>query len=206
MKLLKKVQPIEIKRTFAIADHITARKNQGNNRKFLKDISAREFDTRLRTSKNAILKMPSKKLDAVIAAKDPKRLQAYDAMTWYVATASPKELGVWTRAGNLPLRWTNGSLLETAKYVEQGFKKNSKLIKGRPRHSMPNILNTKAHLEQKERYLYPIAFTTDTGTRGRRRLKRKMKGDIDDGCMRSIALAISGRDPITIYFGVPKGK
>jgi hypothetical protein len=39
---------------------------------------------------------------------------------------------------------------------------------------------------------------------GRKRLKTKMKGDIDDGCMRSIALAISGRNPITVYFGVPK--
>jgi len=31
-----------------------------------------------------------------------------------------------------------------------------------------------------------------------------MKGDIDDGCMRSIAMAISGKKDITVYFGIPK--
>jgi hypothetical protein len=67
-----------------------------------------------------------------------------------------------------------------------------------------DILSYKGHLEQKEKYLYPIVFKTDTGTQGRKRLKRKMKGDIEDGCMRSIALAISGRDRITVYFGIPK--
>ncbi len=30
-----------------------------------------------------------------------------------------------------------------------------------------------------------------------------MKGDIDDGCMRSIAMAMSERVPITVYFGIP---
>ncbi len=33
-----------------------------------------------------------------------------------------------------------------------------------------------------------------------------MKGDIDDGCMRSIALAISGKNNIVVYFGIPKDK
>lgn len=59
-------------------------------------------------------------------------------------------------------------------------------------------------MEQKEKYLYPIVFKTDTGTKGRKRLKRKVKGDIDDGCMRSIAMAMFGRDPITVYYGIPK--
>ncbi|MFZ2167506.1 MAG: hypothetical protein WAV50_01400 [Minisyncoccia bacterium] len=204
MKILKEVRTIDVKRTFVIADHITQRKNLGNNRKFLKDLSEEEFDKKLHGAKKVILKLPQKELDALITPKWPKRLKAYDSVTWFLAEASPKELGVWRRAGELPLTWTNGSLLETAQKVKNGFEKKSKLIKRRPMHSIPNILKIKAHLDQKEKYLYPIVFKTDTGTGGRRRLKRKMKGDIDDGCMRSIALAISGRNPITIYFGVPK--
>ena len=57
---------------------------------------------------------------------------------------------------------------------------------------------------QKEKYLLPIIFEGGKGTRGRKRLKRQMKGDIDDGCMRSIALTISGVDRIKAYIGIDK--
>jgi len=103
----------------------------------------------------------------------------------------------------LPLGWTNGSLFETAEKVKIALDKKSKILKRRAKHSIPNILKIKDHLLQKEKYLFPIVFKTDIGTQGRKRLKRKMKGDIDDGCMRSIALAISGKNPITVYFGLP---
>ncbi len=204
MKLLRKVPAIEVKRTFVIADHITQRKNLGNNRKFLKDLSPEEFEKKLHASKRAVLKLKVRSLEKLITPKWPIRINAYNGSQWYLAQMSPRELGVWTRAGNLPLRWTNGSLAETAGKVARGLRRKSKSIKRRPKHSIPNILNIKDHLDQKEKYLYPIVFKTDTGTKGRRRLKRKMKGDIDDGCMRSIAMAISGKDPILVYFGIPK--
>jgi hypothetical protein len=204
MKLLRGVPTIEVKRTFVIADHITQRKNLGNNHKFLKDISEDEFHQKLRGAKKSILKLKEKNLDKLISPKWKKRIEAYNNSKWFLAEMSPHELGVWHHVGNLPLRWTNRSLAETAQKVIRGLKRKSKSIKRRPKHSIPNILKIKDQVEQKEKYLYPIVFKTDTGTRGRRRLKRKMKGDIDDGCMRSIALAMSGRDPITVYFGIPK--
>lgn len=204
MRILRTVKTIEVKRAFAIANHLTQRKNLGNNRKFLKSLSEKEFKQKLRTAKKRILKVTEQTLDTLITPKWPKRLNAYNTSTWYVAEMHLSELGVWTRAGDLPLRWTNGSLEDTARNVKRGFSKGSKLLKKRPKHTIPNILEIKTHLDQKEKYLYPIVFKTDTGTGGRRRLIRKMKGDIDDGCMRSIALAISGRDPITVYFGSPK--
>lgn len=204
MKLIKEVTPVDVKRAFAVADYITQRKKLGNNRKFIKDLSEEEFEQKLRRAKKYILKLKSKKLDSLISPKWPKRLTSYNKCQWFFAKASPSELGVWRRAGNLPLEWTRGSLLETAKKVEEGLERKSKLIKGRPRHSIPNILKIKAHLIQKDRYLFPIVFKSGTGTQGRNRLKKKMRGDIDDGCMRAIALAISGRNPITIYFGIPR--
>ncbi len=204
MKILRKVPNIEVKRTFVIADHITQRKNLGNNRKFLKDLSEMEFNQKLQKTKKAILKLKEKNLDKLVTPKWQKRINSYNNSEWFIAEMSPSELGVWSHAGNLPLRWTNRSLAETAEKVIRGLKRKSKSIKKRPKHSIPNILKIKDHLEQKEKYLYPIVFKTDTGTLGRKRLKKKMKGDIDDGCMRSIALAISGRDPITVYFGIPK--
>lgn len=206
MKIIKKINTLEVKRTFVIADHITQRRNLGNNRKFLKDISLEEFDKKLHQSKRTILKLKEKSLDKLISPKWPKRIDSYNNSNWFIAEMSPDELGVWNRAGGLPLRWTNRSLAETAEKVSRGLKRKSKSIKRRPKHSIPNILKIKYHLQQKEKYLYPIVFKTDTGTQGRRRLKKKMKGDIDDGCMRSIALAIAGRKKIKVYFGVPKKK
>ncbi len=187
-----------------VADYITQRKTTGNNRKFLKDVSEKEFSEKLIQAKKVILKLDEKDLDRLVSPKWPKRIKAYNNSQWFLAQVSAKEVGVWRRAGNLPLQWTNGSLFETAGKVKAALMTNSKLLKQRPKHSIPNILKIKTHLEQKEKYLYPIVFKTDTGTKGRKRLKNKTKGDIDDGCMRSIALAISGRNPITVYFGIPK--
>ncbi|MDD3531394.1 MAG: hypothetical protein PHV99_02285 [Candidatus Pacebacteria bacterium] len=149
------------------------------------------------------MKLKEKELDKLVSPEWPKRLRVYTGSKWFLAHVSPKEVGVWTRAGGLPLRWTNKSLAETAGKVARGLERNSTSIKRRPKHAIPNILKIKDHLEQKERYLYPIVFKTDTGTMGRKRLKRKMAGDIDDGNMRSIALAMNGRNPITVYFGIP---
>lgn len=72
--------------------------------------------------------------------------------------------------------------------------------------AVKGILETNIDLIQDEKYLYPIVFKEGTGTNGRKGLKKKMKGDIDDGCMRSIALAINGAKKIKVYFGVPMKK
>ncbi len=204
MKILKKVSKLRVKRTFVVAEYIARRKSLGNNRVFLKNISESLFNKKLESAKSEVLKLKEKTLDSHISPKWPKRINSYNASVWFLAEMNVKEIGVWNRAGHLPLRWTNGSLYETAQKVTRGFKSKSKSIKGRPRYTIPNILSYKSHLEQKEKYLYPIVFKTNTGTQGRKRLKRKMKGDIEDGCMRSIALAMSGRDRIIVYFGIPK--
>lgn len=204
MKLLKHVPTIEVKRTFVIADHITQRKGRGNNRKYLGALSEAEFDKRLRSAKKMAMKLTEHGLNKLISPGYPKRVNSYDMSRWYLAQVSPAEIGVWKRAGNLPLAWTNRSLRETADHVRRALERGSRLLKGRPKHGIPNITHMKTHLEQREKYLYPIVFLGGTGTNGRRGLKRRTKGDIDDGCMRSVALAMSGRDPITVYFGVPR--
>lgn len=206
MNLIREVKPLEIKRTFVIADHIAhiyKGKKLGNDRAFLKSVSDEEFNKKLADVKNVILKLKESDLDKLVCPEYPKRLAAYDSCKWFVADVSPHEIGVWPRAGSLPLRWTNRSLAETAQKVARGFRRRSQSIKLRPKYAIPNILRIKDHLEQKEKYLYPIVFKTDTGTGSRRRLKMKMKGDIDDGCMRSIALTISGKNSIRVYFGTP---
>lgn len=146
--------------------------------------------------------MTSAQLDKHI--EDPLRLRAYNSSNWYMAEVKPSEVGVWSRAGGLPSAWTNGSLKETANKVRHALDKNSKSLNKRARHTIPNMLATNIEMLQSEKYLLPITFKGNTGTRGRARFKRVMKVDIDDGCMRSIALAVYGAKVIRAYIGFPK--
>jgi hypothetical protein len=116
------------------------------------------------------------------------------------------ELGVWRRAGGLSMQWTKGNLAQTAEHVSQALKKDPKTLRHRSFTAIPGIIKTALPILQKEKYLLPVAFKNGTGTKGRRGLKQKVIGDLDDGCMRSVALAVSGKKSIKIYFGVPKKK
>ena len=118
---------------------------------------------------------------------------------------SVNELGVWRRAGGLPPAWTCCSLNKTAVYVKRGLEIDSKQIRRRSKAAIPEIMKF-ADIINKEKYLFPIVFAGGTGTCGRKWCKNKTKGDIDDGCMRSIALAIGGQKNFNVYFGKPKNK
>jgi hypothetical protein len=150
--------------------------------------------------------MQERALDKIIGGEYEKRLVSYNSCDWHLAMVNTKEVGVWTRAGELPLRWTNGSLAETGIKVSRALSRRHGFRHPhiRAAHAIPGILKTSVGVIQDEKYLLPIVFAGNTGTRGRSRLKRQMKGDIDDGCMRSVALAVSGRHEIQVYFGTPK--
>jgi hypothetical protein len=201
MKLLKKVPVLEVKRTFVIGNDIRIHKN---GRRFMGKVSVEEFRNKLQKSKRRGLKMTSKQLDKLITPEWSTRLNSYEECDWYIGEAKTSELGVWRRAGDLPLSWTNGSLKDTADKVRRAITTNSKSLNSRARRAITNMLATNVELLQSEKYLLPIIFKGGTGTRGRSRLKRVMQGDIDDGCMRSIALAVSGVKTIRAYIGFPK--
>src|SRR5258708_31208545 len=98
MKIFGKVKPIQVKRTFLIADRIAHRKNLGNNRAFLKDLSEEEFNKKLLGAKRTVLKLKEEKLDKLITPQWKKRVGAYNKSQWFLAEVSPKEVGVWKRA------------------------------------------------------------------------------------------------------------
>lgn len=203
MKILRKISKLEVKRCFVVGNMCAARKLSGH---MITPESEKHYVRRVKRIKTNVLGMKEKTLDKVIGGEWSKRRIAYDDSVWYMAEVAPSEVGVWTRAGELPLRWTNRSLRETADKVRRALSRRNgfKHKRIRAAHAIPGILRTSVNVIQDERYLLPIVFECDTGTRGRSRLKRKMKGDIDDGCMRSIALAVSGVKKIKVYFGVPK--
>lgn len=201
MKIIKKVSVREVKRTFVIANNIRIQKN---GRRYLGKVSKEDFQKKLQQSKQKGLRMAVKQLDKHISPDWPKRLHSYDSSDWYIGEIKPNEVGVWNRAGGLPLSWTNGSLKDTADKVREAIAMNSKKLAKRARRAVLNMLATNIDILQNDRYLFPIIFKGNTGTRGRARLKYVTKGDIDDGSMRSIALAVSGAKTIRAYIGFPK--
>lgn len=206
MDKIKRVKTIEVKRTYLIAGNIRRSDKEKTKKDYLGKIDKDTFLKKLKTAKSKILKLKEEDLDKMIASTYVKRLVAFNNSDWYIGTFKPSEVGVWRRAGTLPLEWTNKSLEETAKYVSKGINNKSKKLVKRAQSAIPNILDINVNLIQKEKYLLPIVFKGGTGTRGRKRLKSKMAGDIDDGCMRSIALTIAGAKKINAYLGFPKKK
>ena len=195
---MTKITPYHVKKVFVTADTLSSK---ADRRKRLGNISKEDFEKKLRASIKKVSKYSEKKLDRIISDEYEKRLKAYDSVTWSLETISTKELGVWNRAGGLPKSWTDCSLDMTAKFVSKAIAEKSKKLKKRARVSIPNIVKTVSDTIQGEEYLLPIVFESGIGTNGRRKSSYKTKYDIDDGCMRSISLAIAGKEKIKVYVG-----
>lgn len=203
MKIVRKVRPVEIKRAFITAQVI--RLSRKKRQRYLPELTREEFLEKLQRAKTAVSKMTEKKLDKIIAAEYPKRLNSYNNAMWYLAVVPTNEIGVWRRAGGLPSSWTCGNLMQTARYFMMGLANRSRRINARSKRAIPRIIKFIDYIK-KEKALFPIVFASGTGTKGRKWCRGKVTGDIDDGCMRAIALALSGRKLLNIYFGRPKTK
>lgn len=198
MKLISRVPAVQVKRAF-VAAQLARRK--GNKKLYLPMLSRKDFSRKFNKAKVRAKKMTDAELDRFIGKEFIPRRNAYRSVRWYVGIVNINEAGVWKGAGGLPLAWTRGSLGSTAKYVRQALKRNSKLLKKRARRSIPRILSTSVDAVQSDKYLLPIVLPPGT-IKSCRRGMQKLKGDIDDGCMRSIALAVSGKKSIKAYIGV----
>ncbi len=201
MRLINKTSSKEVKRCFIASDLMT---HPAKGKRYLKILSPMEFAKKFSSAKRRAVKMTIEQIDRHIAEGSTHRLNAYNGSDWYIGEAKVNEIGTWSRAGGLPHSWTNGSLKETADKVRRALDKNPRLITKRARRAIPGILKSGLDALRNEKYLIPIMFRGDTGTRGRRRLKRKMKTVIDDGNMRAIALAVHGVKTIRAYIGIPK--
>jgi hypothetical protein len=199
MKRGKKVPTVEVKRAFVVAQLV--RKHP--RRRYLGTVSKKEFEERLRAAKLKVLKMSEGQLDRFIGQEHKRRLRSYEATSWHLGEVKISEVGVWRDAGGLPRSWTNTNLIKTAHKVIQSLQGKLPPLTKRAKYSIENIINTNVRTIQREKYLLPIIFQGGTGTKGRSWLSHKTKWDIDDGCMRSIALAASGKKTIKAYIGTP---
>lgn len=107
-------------------------------------------------------------------------------MKWEISYIPLKDIGVWNKAQGLPHDWCIGNVLETARhYIEAGdphqnIQTLTKLV--------PDVV------------LDTIIVVDGKTERGRESCK-KMKWNIDDGCMRAIVRAMKGYDFIRAYKG-----
>ena len=202
-----KIDRIEPKRSFVISQLI--RNLNKGNRRYLPKLSNSEFENRLQKAKNITLNLSEKELDKRIEADSPKykrRLRFYNSVNWYEGLVTADEVGVWKGAGGIPIEWTQGSLAETASIVHKAIEdEGNNKVAARAKRAIPRILEN-INVIEKDKYLYPIILPPATNGRGLYGKPYKhfklMKGDVDDGCMRSIALVISGRLDISTYIGI----
>ena len=148
MKILRPIKVIEVKRAFVVPDFIS---NKKDRRKHLNLISENLFKKKLQNAHKKVLKLKETQLDRIIKDEYKKRLVAYNGSNWFLGEVKTNEVGVWKRAGGLPLSWTNGSLSETANWVKHALENNPKHLKKRSRYSIPNILKTNTHIIQNEK-------------------------------------------------------
>lgn len=201
----QQVDKIEPKRCYVVSQVIRSM-DRGNTR-YLQDLTPEEFQRRLRKAKEEVLALSEADLDKrILLEKYPKRLKGYNAVCWYKGIVHANEVGVWKGAGGLPVEWTEGSLADTARRVSKALinSENTK-VAARAKRVIPRMQALVKTIE-KEKYLYPIILPPATNGRGQWGRPYKnfdlMKGDIDDGCMRAISLAVSGRISFYAFIGI----
>lgn len=186
-----RVERIEVKRCF-IASEKGREKLQGK--------TGVAFQTILAEIENEVLGMSESELDRMITWHP--RLNKYNELVWYFEECSIDDLGVWDRAGGLPMAWCIGSVRETAHYILNEPKEIARISKydrdKRAINNLPAIAKV-ADIILTKRLFAPIIVPG--GTWRPTPPYRKMKGDIDDGCMRTIAFAIKGYEKINAYVG-----
>lgn len=201
MKILRKISSLEVKRAFVTAQKMRQGRERG--KRHLPKLTRTEFVFCLSQAKEKTRKLSEAQLDKIISNDYQKRADAYKNSDWYLARASVNEIGVWRRAGGLPSHWTCCSLAQTAVFLKKALRDNSRLVRARSKRALPRI-GEHVEIISREPALFPIVFLGGTGTCGRGWCRIKLAGDIDDGCMRSIALTIAGAKTLMIYFGKPK--
>lgn len=119
---------------------------------------------------------------------DAERVELYRNLTWELVEVQPKELGIWDKAQGMPHEWCVGNLIETMEYY-----KKTQNHDGEYHKRIIYFLN-KGEIDE--------IIVVDGATKRGRENCREMKYNIDDGCMRAIALMLKGYTRIRCYLGV----
>ncbi len=197
MRLLQKVRPLEVKRSFVLSDFI---RHHEYNTQAMAPLSPSQYKREVKRANRIVREIPEVLLDRIIKGTFEKRLTAYKKLTWHIGIVRTDEVRVWRGAGGLPKKYTIGSVAHTGDVVRKVLAKNPRTLGARARSAIPSILHTSLSIIQREKYLLPIVIPGGTLDKS----GSPAFLDIDDGCMRSIALAVSGKKTIKVYVGRKK--
>ena len=180
------VDRIEVKRCFVLSER--AKKLAHKQRdEFLKDLD---------TIEKTIIALKENELDNEIRRICPPRLTKYNELVWYYGMCSIDEMGVWRCARGLPREWTFGSVRETARYVKQAIEHGK--LGGEANIAILGIMKLSDVIA--ERRLLSLILVPGGPWWGREGC-RKMRWNVDDGSMRAIALALTGRTKLNAFVG-----
>ncbi len=140
--------------------------------------------------------MSDSQLDSVLGWRAP----VYDRLVWRWGTVSIDEVGVWPGAGGLPSSLCMGSVRETASEIANMGGAQALAVSGDPRarDSIAGMIAV-ASVISNERLLSVIAVAG--GTYRPTPPHKRMRWDLDDGSLRSIALTLAGIETLNAYFG-----
>ncbi len=165
--------------------------------KALANLDVDKFRQGLEVLKNDVRKMSRLEVDGVLRW----RASLYDCLTWHWGAVTIDEVGVWAGAGGLPDVLCLGSVRETASAIVKsgGVQALPGRSDSRARDNIQGMM-TVASLISKERLLSVIAEVG--GTHRSTPPYKRMSWDLNDGSLRSIALALSGIQTLNAFFGV----
>ncbi|MCK5459847.1 hypothetical protein KAI52_01925 [Candidatus Parcubacteria bacterium] len=182
---MKKVKLKKILQTFVVANEL--------KKKYAKINNINEYKKIYFESEKKIKKYSEQKLLSNIS--DKYRVKRYKSCDWYFGRIKIDNTGVWPRMGNI----TDNLLIKNSKWsANQIYKNSTKIVKYKLNHLF-RIMPFVSHLN---RYM-PIIVIKDGVIRSEKKYL-KQKYDIDDGCHRTICLALTGKIFINAYIGIQK--
>ncbi len=182
---MKKVKFKKVLQTFITANEL--------KKKYAKINNINEYKKIYLEIEKKVKKYSEQKLLSRVS--DKNRAERYKSCDWYFGRIRIDSTGVWPRMGNIP----NNLLIKDSKWsANQIYKNSAKIIKYKLNHLF-RIMPLASHLNQR----MPIIVIKDGAIRSEKKYL-KQKYDIDDGCHRTICLALTGRIFVNAYIGVQK--
>jgi hypothetical protein len=182
---MRKVKIKEVLQTFIVANELKKRYSEIN------DIS--EYKKVYSAIRNNIKNYSEKELWQRI--KDKDRIKRYKSCDWYFGKIKISSTGVWPHMGHI----ADNLLFEDTKWsANQIYTNSNKIVKGELNHLfriMPFAPYLNRHIP---------TIVTQGGIIRDEKKYLKERYDIDDGCHRTVCLALHGKTFINAYIGIPK--
>lgn len=126
--------------------------------------------------------------------KDRVRKKNIFHQSWTIEEVPLKYIGSYPRIGDLPQEWCQSSVVDTAKFVDESRQPTTF-------DSVRRILQIQPRIDVILKYLLPILLPGGEIRKGDKLLS--LPYDSDDGNHRLVAAALTGKETVLAYVGIP---